>query len=69
MVSTTEYREAAVRFADILLRAHHATPLTQDDSVRRCACGRATVMCEINAAARDAGLLTEDSPVGLGGAR
>lgn len=55
---TGEYTEAAVRFADALLRTHHTLPRSPDDPVQRCACGRAMVMCEINAAARDAGLLT-----------
>lgn len=56
-MSTTEHAEAAVRFADILLCAHHTMPRSPDDPVQRCACGRAIVMCEIHSAARDAGLL------------
>lgn len=55
---TTEHAEAALRFADALLRTHHPMPRSPDDPVQRCGCGRAMVLCEVNAAARDAGLVT-----------
>lgn len=58
MVSTTEHTEACAQFAATLLSAHHAMARSPDDPVLRCACGRAVVMCEVNSAARDAGLIT-----------
>lgn len=36
-----------------------------DDPVPRCACGRAVVLCEVNSAARDAGLLHPLTPAPL----
>lgn len=57
-VSTAEHAEACSRFAAALLGIHRAMPRSPDDPVIRCACGKAAVMCEINSAARDAGLLT-----------
>jgi len=57
-MSTTEYAEACARFTAALLRTHHAIPRSPDDAVLRCECGRPAVRCEINSAARDAGLLT-----------
>ncbi|HEX5495216.1 MAG TPA: hypothetical protein VFX70_11650 [Mycobacteriales bacterium] len=69
-MSTAEHIEACVRFAEALSRAHQVLPLSVDNRVRRCACGRAAALCEINSAARDAGLFDPFDPVshsGLGG--
>ncbi|HEY9391250.1 MAG TPA: hypothetical protein VIR27_15970 [Mycobacteriales bacterium] len=57
-MSTTEHTEACTRFTATLLAIHHAIARSPDDPVPRCACGRPAVLCEINSAARDTGLLT-----------
>ncbi|HEY9390091.1 MAG TPA: hypothetical protein VIR27_10055 [Mycobacteriales bacterium] len=57
-MSTTEHTEACTRFTATLLAIHHAVARSPDDPVLRCACGRPAVLCEINSAARDTGLLT-----------
>lgn len=64
-MSTAEHVDSCLRFAATLLRDHHAMSRSPDDSVPRCACGRAVVLCEVNSAARDAGLLRPLTPAPL----
>lgn len=49
---------ASLAFTDGLLRTHRPMPRSPQDPVNRCECGRAAMLCEINSAARDAGLIT-----------
>lgn len=57
-MSTAEHAEACVRFATTLVATHHSAATQGSGAgVARCSCGRAAVLCEVNSAAREAGLL------------
>lgn len=68
-MSTAEHIEACARFAEALSRARQVLPLSVDNRVRRVHVG-GQPLCEINSAARDAGLFDPFIPVshsGVGG--